>query len=292
MTATVSRARLAYETLEPFHVLAYFNPGLPSASAETGLDMHALYVGGRGGPLGDCHHAVVTAAFYNFSPTLVETAWTSARAYGLSRLGEVRDRMLDEQLRTILADRVDDAALSDAADTLLGVVAALPRSGRPLGAAWAAAAVPDQPHLRLWYATAALREWRGDNHIATLVTAGLDGFDAAVFHEAALPDPTVRRRVLGKDMTVLTRGWSVDDWEAAVDRLAARGLVERTDAGHRLTALGAARYDDIEATTDALGEAVWAQPGLVDTLTALRPYVKAVIDAGVLPGTRKNRSEA
>ena len=60
-----------------------------------------------------------------------------------------------------------------------------------------------------------------------------------------------------------------------------------TDPGHRLTSDGAAIYDDIEAQTDALGEQLWSRPELSETVTALRPYVKSVIDAGVLPGTRK-----
>ena len=53
------------------------------------------------------------------------------------------------------------------------------------------------------------------------------------------------------------------------------------------TADGAAVYDDIEATTDALGESVWSVPGASDLVTRTRPLVKAVLDAGVLPGTKK-----
>ena len=40
-----ARARLAYETLEPFHVLAYFNPRLAEAQSDLSLDPHAFYVG-------------------------------------------------------------------------------------------------------------------------------------------------------------------------------------------------------------------------------------------------------
>lgn len=69
-----------------------------------------------------------------------------------------------------------------------------------------------------------------------------------------------------------------------MDRLVERGLAERTDDGHRLTAAGAALYDDVEATTDALGEQFWARPELDDALQAIRPYVKAVIDAACCRG--------
>ncbi|NDK89167.1 hypothetical protein GYA93_06160 [Gordonia desulfuricans] len=288
MTSTApSRARLAYDTLEPFHVLAYFNRGLGAATRETGLDQFAFYTGTRGAPLGDCSSAVVAAAFVNFNPDPLRASWDSARAVGLERLSEVRYRMLDEQYHEILGDAADHPYLTEAADRILTAAAGLPTSGRPLGAAWLAAEPPREPAVRLWHALAVAREWRGDNHIAALVVEGINGIDACTFHEAQLPDPTVRRRVLGRDMTLLTRQWSEQQWEDSVDRLVDRGLAERTDTGHRLTAEGAARYDDIEATTDALTEPLWTTTGLDDVVEQLRPYVKTLIDAGVLPGTRR-----
>lgn len=287
MSGPLNSARTAYESLEPFHVLAYFNPGLGAAQSDTGLDPYGFYVGARGAPLGDCSPSVVISTFYNFSPGLIVDAWEKARAHGLERVAARREQMLDEQLRDILGERVDDPTIAELAQHYADVAATLPMGGRSLAAAWAAASVPDTPHMALWHNIAILREWRGDNHIAVLVTHGLDGIDAAAFHEADLLDPTIRRRTLGKKMTLLTRGWTDADWEASIDRLVGRGLAERTDSGHRLTADGAALYDDIEASTDALGESVWSTPGLAETVQQTKPLVKAVIDAGVLPGTSK-----
>lgn len=289
----MSSARTAYETLEPFHVLAYFNPGMKAALDATGLSAVAFYAGARGAPLGACAPSVVSATFFNFNPALIEPAWRDAVGVGLDKVSAARYEMLDGQLRGILGDGVGDPAIGELADTFEAVVAGLPLGGRPLAAAWASSEVPDAPHLRLWRYVAVLREWRGDNHIATLLTHGLDGLDVVTFHEAQLPDPTVARRIMGREMIKFTRGWSDDDWERSVDRLVAAGLAERTDTpnalgvAHRLTADGAATYDDIEAETDALGETVWSAPGLADALTRARPYVKTIIDAGVLPGTRK-----
>ena len=289
----MSSARTAYETLEPFHVLAYFNPGLKTALDATGLSAIAFYTGGRGAPLGACAPSVVTSTFYNFNPALIEPAWRDAVGVGLDRVSAARYAMLDDQLRTILGDALDDPAIAERAGAFEGAVTGLPLGGRALAAAWASSEVPDAPHLRLWRHVAVLREWRGDNHIATLITHGLDGLDVVTFHEADLPDPTVSRRIMGREAIKFTRGWSDDDWEASVDRLVAAGLAERTDApnklgiAHRLTAAGAATYDDIEAETDALGETVWSSTELTDAVTRMRPYVKTILDAGVLPGTRK-----
>ena len=78
-----ARARLAYETLEPFHVLAYFNPRLAEAQSDLSLDPHAFYVGARGAPLGDCAAPVVVSSFYNFAPELITNAvsYTHIRAH-------------------------------------------------------------------------------------------------------------------------------------------------------------------------------------------------------------------
>ncbi|MCZ4534742.1 hypothetical protein O4159_04580 [Gordonia terrae] len=283
-TSTGSAARLAYETLEPFHILAYFNPGLKGAQADTGLDPYAFYVGARGAPFGPCASSVVASAFYNFNHELIAKGWTAAVDAGLDRVHERRNQMLDDSLQEILGDSIDDSLLDELASAYYDLAARLPLGGRPLAAAWSTAPRPDTARLRLWHAIAILREWRGDNHIAALALNGLNGFDAAVFHESQLPDPTVRRRTLGKRIVLMTRGWSEQDWQDSVDRLVDAGLAERVEDGHRLTASGAATYDDIEATTDAVGESIWA--GTDDLLTRTRPVVKAVIDAGILPGTR------
>lgn len=280
-------SRSAYETLEPFHVLAYFSPLLRDAQRDTGLDPHAFYVGARGAPLGACVPAVVTSTFYNFAPELIEKSWTAALDVGLDRVAARRDAMLDEQLRAILGDGADDPSITELTAGYRELAVGLPIGGRALAAGWSTATPPESSVVALWYAVAVLREWRGDNHIAALVLNGLHGVDAVAFHEAQLPDPTVKRRVLGRKLVQLTRGWCDDEWEAGVDRLVAAGLAERTDDGHRLSADGGALYDDIEATTDALGESLWSSDGAADLVERTRPIVKAVIDAGVLPGTKK-----
>lgn len=284
-----SAARTAYETLEPIHVLAYFNRGLRAACADLGIDGTAFYVGARAAPMGPCAPAVVTAAFYNFAPALIEPAWGAAVSRGLDDVAARRDQMLEEQLRSILGDLADDPFVAEAASRYGELASGLPTGGRALAAAWASAGVPDaSAPVRLWHAIAVLREWRGDNHLAALVLHGLDGIDALTFHEAQLPDPDVRARRLGKELSIATRGYTGQEWDDSIDRLVARGLAERTEDGaHRLTPEGMTTFLDIEASTDAAGEQLWSAPDVPELLARTRPFVKAVIDAGVLPGTRR-----
>lgn len=281
----VALARTAYETVEPFHVVAYFNPGIRDAVSDLGIDQHAFYVGARAAPIGEAHAAVVTAAFYNFAPSLIEAAWPVAVDAGLAEIDERRYVMLAEQYRTILAG-IDPAEVRALADGFGTVVADLPLSGRTLAAAWASSTVPDDPALALWRHLSVLREWRGDNHLAELIRHGLSGLEAGVLHEADLPDPDVRRRVMGRRFFRITRGYSEQEWGDAVARLTERGLVEGDAEEHRLTADGMGVYLDIEAGTDAITAAAFG-PGTEELITRIRPLTKAVIDAGVIPGTKK-----
>lgn len=278
-------ARSAYETLEPLHVLAYFSPQLRAASKDAGIDWKTAYVGARGGPLGPTSAAVVTSCFYNFSPTVIGAGWDGALAHGLAKVMALRERVVDQSLRELLGERVHDPELAQLVQELRTIAEAQSYVGRPLAAAWSAIPWPQEPHLALWHATAVLRERRGDGHVAVLLQAGLDPVEAGVFHEATHPDPNLRKRSMGRAATMRSRGWDEQTWLEASQRLRARGLLTLEDEGERLTSAGGELYDAIEAATD--DAAVWrtvTDPSQV--LLKARPYVKVVIDAGVLPGTR------
>ncbi|WP_147280477.1 SCO6745 family protein [Marinitenerispora sediminis] len=89
--------------------------------------------------------------------------------------------------------------------------------GRPLFAAHATLDWPDEPHLVLWHAQTLLREFRGDGHLAALLTAGLDPVEALVTHAAAGQADAHRPRT--------SRGWPREAWASAADRLRDRGQV-------------------------------------------------------------------
>lgn len=286
-TDTSALARSFYTTSEPFHITAYFNPLLQSAADDNGLDGHGWYVGSRAEPLGPTAGSVVAAAFYNFNPALVERVWPLAVEAGLAKIAERRWAVLDTVLGDALGPLATDPKLVEIGNRLRDIGDTAVFAGRTLSSAWHSSERPEVPHLALWHSIAVIREWRGDGHLTALVDAQLDPTEAVVFHEALHPDPK-SRRTLGKRITQLTRQWSDDEWDAAAERLVSRGLITRTDKGEALSEAGVDLDTHIETRTDVLASSIWrAVPDAEDLITSLRPYVKAVLDAGFLPGTKK-----
>ncbi len=285
-TAARHLARTAYDALEPLHVVAYFNPSIREQLKETGLSPMARYLGGRGAPLGGCPGACVAATFYNFNPVAVDPGWQEATAYGLDRLYALHLSGVEAALREAFGTLCDDPTLPELAQRFGEIGAGLDYAGRPLAAAWSTTDVPTEPHLRLWQSLAALREYRGDGHIAALVQSGLSGVEAIVFHEAPHPDPELRRRTLGTDFSRKSRGWSTDEWDGALESLRRRELM---DADGAISAVGAQLYAWVEEATDDAAAAVFLDvPDAEELIGRTRPFVKAVINAGVLPGTVKH----
>lgn len=297
-----SVARTAYATLEPYHALAYFAPRLRPLAKDTGLSWRAQYVGMRAAPMGPCSPAVVSAAFFNFRAAELEQAWRDALGVGLDVLDRQREGLLDEVLPEVLAERTVDPELAELADRFRGIVEAVPGAGRPLGAAWAARPWPQAPHLVLWQASAVWREWRGDGHVAALVSSGLDPVEALVLSAAESADGGPRGVKMGAEQLRRSRAWSEQEWAAGAHGLRERGLIEATGevgaggemeaAGevgrHRLTADGTRLADELEEQTDDASAAIWADTAdAADLLKRVRPYVKKVIDAGILPGTTR-----
>jgi hypothetical protein len=107
---------------------------------------------------------------------------------------------------------------------------------------------------------------------------------------------------MGAEQLRRSRAWSEQEWAAGAHGLRERGLIEATGevgaggemeaAGevgrHRLTADGTRLADELEEQTDDASAAIWADTAdAADLLKRVRPYVKKVIDAGILPGTTR-----
>ncbi len=268
------RARRMWQALEPLHAVTYFAPEPRAACQELGTKGFWMsYFAQRAAPLGAASPELVTAVFYNFHPGMVARAvpdvWAVAPP---EQFLAVRLAAVDAALTRLLgAEVLGSAQLAEAARTARAAAEAAPTAGRALAAANAALDWPEPPHLVLWHAQTVLREHRGDGHVAALLTAGLDPCAALVLFAADTD--------LGADWLRERRGWSEEEWAAATEGLASRGLLGAdglSDAGRALRA-------EVEACTDALADVPWS--GLPDDrverlveLTA--PMVAAVIAGG------------
>ncbi|MFT7867362.1 MULTISPECIES: SCO6745 family protein [Amycolatopsis] len=269
----IEAARRTWRTLEPYHGMIYFAPEAAAAYAELGLTGRAGYFASRSAALGAVPAPVVIATFYNFNPALVRDS--IAAAWSVTDPAAVlaaRFAAADQALRGVLGDAVTApetrraaALLREAAEAVTGDV-----TGRPLFAAHAALPWPTEPHLVLWHAQTLLREYRGDAHVAALLTAGLSGIEALITHAAsgAVPAETLRT----------SRSWSEEDWNRAVAGLRERDWLT-DDAEPAFTPAGAARRAEIEKVTDENSVTPYAHIGeaaCTELQTLVRPFSRAL----------------
>jgi hypothetical protein len=248
--------------------MIYFVPEGAEAYERLGVTGRDGYFASRSAPMGAVSADVVVATFFNFNPELVHAAiprtWkiTTPEALVTARLEGV-----DGSMRRLLGDDVVASAQMVRAAELARLAAkdASTRvEGRPLAAGHANLNWPEAPHLVLWHAQSILREYRGDGHVALLVTHGLSGIEALVTHGAAGDAPSHLLRS--------TRGWTAEQWDSAVQSLRSRGwLVDGNELA--LTEWGTAERRDIEDQTDVLAAAPYAALG-DDACEELRSLVR------------------
>ena len=244
--AVVARAHRA---VEPLHAQMYFAPEHDEHFGALGLRPGRMsYFAGRAAPMGAVGAGVVTATFYNFSPSLVAhmipRMWTLASP---EQVIATRRDVARKSLTRLLGDEaIESAEVAELAGLLREACDALTPEGRPLYAGHADLAWPDDPLLDLWHAATLLREYRGDGHITALLHAELNGLEALITHTAT-----------GRGFTLpaakATRGWSEEEWAAETAALVERGLLD--DSG--LTAEGKDLRARIEAETDVLSADPW-----------------------------------
>ncbi|MEU3918430.1 hypothetical protein [Streptomyces sp. NPDC029004] len=278
MAEDYGRVRQMWHLLEPLHAVVYYAPEVFEEFAALGYETAERwpsYFPLRSAPLGAPEARQVASAFYSFSPHKV--AEHIPAAWDIAAPDEVlaaRIRGIDRAYRTILGDRVDSPELAEAAALARRAAEAVNTAGRPLAAANAALAWPGEPHLVLWQAATILREHRGDGHLTALLTAGLDPVESLVSFAAV---------GAASEKTFRSRGWSEEEWEAARERLVARGLLDADG----VTGAGRALRAEVERHTDELAAAPWAALGdegrdrLADLLG---PFWVEVLGTGMMPG--------
>jgi hypothetical protein len=233
------------------------------------------YFANRAAPLGPVGPGVVEALFFNFHPDRVRRALPDA--WDLVAPAEIlagRQADAAAALRRLLPDGEAERVAADALPVLLAAIDAAVAPGHPLFAANRDLRPPDDPVAALWLAATTLREHRGDAHVALLTAAGLDGCEVLVLFAAS--------EQVDAELFQRSRGWSADEWHAANDRLAARGLVA---ADGSLTDAGRRERDHIETKTDELALAPYEQLGdeAVERLVAIvDPAARRVATSGDL----------
>lgn len=271
-------ARRTWRTVEPYHGIIYFAPEAGAAYEALGLQGMQGYFASRSASLGPASAELVKATFYNFHPDMVEsamaTAWdiTTPAAVHQARVGAA-----DGVLRRTLGEAATGPEVARAAElaTIAAREAMEHAEGRPLFAGHCTLPWPDEPHLVLWHAQMLLREFRGDGHVAALMLEGLSGLDAVIIHVAT--------GEVSKAGIQMTRRWSDDEWQAGIQSLAKRGLV---DADGALTADGQAHRAWVEDRTDraAVGPyAALGEDGCTELRRLVRPLCTTILESGVLP---------
>jgi hypothetical protein len=265
--------------LEPLHGMVYFVPETEQHLTAAGLKPGRMsYFAGRAAPMGAVGASTVIATFYNFNPDLVSrlipAAWALADP---ATVIAARLDAVDAALRRLVGDEVvGSPEVAEAAGLVRRATEGCRPEGRPLGAAYLAMDWPDQPHLALWHGLSVLREHRGDGHIALLVDAGLTGVEALISHVAM-------RKGAMKAFAMTSRGYSQEQWDAAVAGLVERGLLDEQEA---LTEAGSDLRRRLEAETDRLGSGPWVHLG-ADGAARLRelvePVVRTLVANGGLP---------
>ena len=269
-------ARRMWMVGEPIHALTYFAQESFDAWAAAGIrGFWRGYFATRAAPFGSTGPELVTATFYGFEPAMVAKAlpsvWDQARPAAAL---EARLIGMDGALRAVLGAALDDPALTRVVDVLRAAVDAAPLGGRPLFAANVALPWPEPTHLALWHGLTCLREQRGDSHVAALVAADVDGCQAHILAGAAGGSP--------RETIQPTRGWSDEQWDGAMARLAARGILAADGA---ITSEGIALHRAIETRTDELAVEPWAPVGAEATAAvaaALLPLARRIQAAGII----------
>jgi len=254
------------------HGFIYFAPEAAAEYDALGLATDQQYFAGRAAPMGPVPAEVVVATFFNFYPRIVHTAIPSAWSVAdPAAIQTARMRAAAAVLERCCPE-VDAAHVADATELAGQMIAPLGYEGKALAGANRAVVEPDDPWARLWQRVTILREWRGDVHVAALTAAPVDAVEALILHAATDQVP--------KAALVATRQWPEEDWQAGVERLQARGLI---DADEGFTDSGRSFREDIEHRTNVACEAMITGAGeevarrLVDLL---KPIRRGLLDGG------------
>lgn len=281
--------------INSFHSAMYFSETVGREYAKHGLEPGLEgNMAARSAPLGRVNAGVVSAAYYNYSPSFVASMipklWEKVSP---EEMVQTRFDAVSAFMDELFASREDIALLTEAATELATalrpVLANMDFSGRALASATAdaiAGHVASTAFERLWGVATVAREFRGDGHVASLVTAGVPGIDALMLDVAT--GASFRPRAAQK-----TRGFTDEEWALAQARLAEAGLITvgQDERGFDLPAIteeGQGLREQVEQLTDGTVIAAWsalADEEIEALLSPSRSLIKVVAQSGAFPAT-------
>lgn len=269
-----SPARRLRDAIEPIATVCYWSEPAYDACAARGLDFLQAYVWGRASVLGEPDPGVVAAAFGVFEPGLVTSLYDSGRATcPLDAIRAARVAGVREALTQAIGPASDAEGLDRVNAALRSAVEALPTTGRPLFAGLAGLPWPDDPWVALWHGCAALREHRGDGHLAAVVSASLDGLAANLVTELWVG--------WAPFAFAGSRAWSPEAMQEQTRQLEDRGLI----ADGALTEAGKALRDEIEHATDRAEQPLLDVLGddLDEIVSRTDAWSQRIVDHGWFP---------
>ncbi|MDB5078348.1 MAG: hypothetical protein JWP00_272 [Chloroflexi bacterium] len=239
-------SRRSQAAFEPFTAMIFFAPEAFAHFKALGLRGRQSYFCGRSAALGRLPGQAVAATFYNFNPAFVieqvNGGWAVTTPEAVL---QARTTAVSEALQRLLDPAEGEEDLNGKVEQALPLIkkatAGLPVPGRTLFAGHAALPWPEEPRAALWHGVNLLREYRGDGHIAALMSEGIDGLESILLQAAyshRIPLPFLTR----------SRAWDVPAVHAGEVRLAERGLLQDGN----LTEKGQAVREHIEDITDRL----------------------------------------
>lgn len=287
--------RTVSSRLNSFHSAMYFSETVGREYAKHGLEPGVEgNLAGRSAPLGRVNARVVSAAYYNYSHAFLSTQfpklWDTASP---ETMVQARFDAVAAFMAELFDSREDIALLTEAATQVATavepVLANMDFSGRVLAQATADALTAHKPNTafeRLWGVATIAREFRGDGHVASLVTTGVPGIDALMLDVAT--GASFKPRAAQK-----TRGYTDEEWKAAQSRLAEAGLITvgEDERGFDLPAITDAGRDlkeQVEQLTDGTVAAAWSvlsDEEIEALVSPSRSLIKVLAQSGAFPAS-------
>lgn len=287
--------RTVSSRLNSFHSAMYFSETVGAEYAKHGLeDGVEATLAARSAPLGRVNAGVVSAAYYNYSHAFLSTQFPKLwEKVSPETMVQARFDAVAGFMAELFESREDIALLTEAATELATamtpVLAKMDFSGRVLAQATAdalSAHTSSTAFEQLWVVATIAREFRGDGHVASLVTAGVPGIDALMLDVAT--GASFKPRAAQK-----TRGFTDEEWKSAQTGLAEAGLITvgADERGFDLPAITDAGRDlkeQVEQLTDGTVAAAWSalsDEEIEALVSPSRSLIKVLAQSGAFPAT-------